>query len=158
MAFEPPEANVGSRSPRSRNQGIWTPLLVERTILVGTVITIGTLVAYFWQLSAGSGVTYARTTAMTTMVLFQNFHIFNSRSFTRYFYQVNPLSNPFLFLSIVGALGLQVAALYWVPLQRVLRTEPLTGSTWLIIVAIASTVLIAVAAAKAIRDARERRS
>jgi len=79
---------------------------------------------------------------MTTMVLYQNFYIFDVRSFHRFFFQVNPLTNPFLFVSIIAALGIHILALYWEPLQFVLHLEPVSLSTWLVMIAIASTVLI----------------
>lgn len=153
MAFEPPESGIGRRPPRSPSEGLLTPLMAQRIILVGIVIAIGTLIAFSISLSTENGVVYARTVAMTTMVLFQNFHIFNSRSLTRYFFQINPLSNRFLFISVVAALILHVVALYWAPLQRILQTEPLALSTWLGMVATASTVLIVVAVEQAIRRA-----
>ncbi|MBI2940427.1 MAG: HAD-IC family P-type ATPase [Chloroflexi bacterium] len=151
MAFEPAEEDVGRRPPRDPRQGVVTRLMIERTILVGLVLMIGTLAAFVWQLSSPSGLDHARTVAVTTMVLFQNFQIFNSRSFTRSIFHVNPLSNRFLFVTIVAALGLHILALYWGPLQFVLRTEPLSLETWLVMVPIAATVMLAVEVDKVLR-------
>ena len=151
MAFEPAEEDVGRRPPRDPRERVMTRPMIERTILVGFVLLAGTLASFVWQLGAGAGLDYARTVSMTTMVLFQNFHIFNSRSFAKSFFQINPLSNRFLFVSIVAALGLHVLALYWGPMQSVLRTEPLRLETWLVMVPIAATVLLAVEVDKGIR-------
>ena len=156
MAFEPAEEDVGRRSPRNPREGILTPWMIQRTILVGAVIAIGTLGAFSWQLGSGGGLVLPRTVAMTTMVLFQNFYIFTVRSFHRYFFQVNPLTNRFLFVSIVAALGIHVLALYWGPLQFVLHTEPVSLSTWLVMIAIASTVLLVSVAEKALRRVWDR--
>lgn len=112
---------------------------------------IGTLAIFMWQLSSGAGVDHARTVAVTTMVLFQNFHIFNSRSFTKSAFVINPLSNLFLFATIVGALGLHILALYWGPLQFILRFEPLPLETWLVLIALAASVLVTVEIEKALR-------
>ena len=67
---------------------------------------------------------------MTTMVLFQNFSVLSSRSFTRSVFAMNPFSNRFLFFSVIAALGLQVLAVYWPPLQYASRTVPLGADTW----------------------------
>jgi len=142
MAFEPAEEDVGRRPPRNPRDGILTPWMIQHTVMVGAVIALGTLGAFVWQLSSGGGLTHARTVAMTTMVLYQNFYIFDVRSFHRFFFQVNPLTNPFLFVSIIAALGIHILALYWEPLQFVLHLEPVSLSTWLVMIAIASTVLI----------------
>lgn len=155
MAFEPPEEDVGRRKPRDPREGVLTRLMIEHIILVGFVLLAGTLGVFAWQLVSMAGLDHARTVAMTTMVLFQNFHIFNSRSFTRSFLQMSPLSNRFLFVTIIAALGLHVLALYWGPLQFVLRTEPLSLETWLVMVAVAATVLIFVEVEKGIRRLRD---
>ena len=154
MAFEPAEEDVGRRRPRDPREGIFTRLMAERTVLVGLVLAAGTLATFTWQLSAHGNLQEARTVAMTTMVLFQNFHIFNSRSFTRSFFRISPLSNRFLFLTIVGALCLHVLALHWGPLQFVLRTEPVSLETWLVMIPVAATVLVVVELDKAIRRRR----
>lgn len=156
MAFEPAEENVGRRPPRNPREGLLTRPMVERTILVGLVLLAGTLGAFVWQLLSGAPVEYARTVAVTTMVLFQNFHIFNSRSFTRSAFRMNPLSNRFLFASIVAALGLQVLALYWGPLQFILGLEPLAPQSWLVIVGIAASVVATVEVDKAVKQLMSR--
>ena len=151
MAFEPAEGDVGRRPPRHPREGLFTRWMAERTVLVGIVLLAGTMGAFLWQILSGAPVEYARTVAVTTMVLFQNFHIFNTRSFTRSAFRMNPLSNRFLFASIVAALGLHILALYWQPLQVVLALEPLTIQDWLVIVWIAASVVAVVEVDKAAR-------
>ncbi|MDA8218900.1 MAG: HAD-IC family P-type ATPase [Dehalococcoidales bacterium] len=157
MAFEPGEKDIGLRPPRDPREGMLTRLMIERTVLVGIVLLLGTLFTFTWQLTSGADLGYARTVAVTTMVLFQNFHIFNSRSFTRPFYTMNPFSNRFLLASIVAALGLQITALYWGPLQFILSIHPLALGEWLVIVPVAATVLLAVEVDKAVRRWLRRR-
>lgn len=153
MAFEPAEGDVTKRPPRDPREGILTRMMIERTVLVGVLLAAGTLGLFVWELSVGAGLVEARTVALTTMVLFQNFHVFNTRSFTRPFFTMNPLTNRFLFASILGALGVHIFALYFPPLQAILRTVPLPPETWLIMVAVASSVLWAVEIDKALRRA-----
>ncbi|HVB96936.1 MAG TPA: HAD-IC family P-type ATPase, partial [Chloroflexota bacterium] len=153
MAFEPAEEDVGRRRPRSPREGILTAPMIQRTLLVGAVLVVGTLGTFAWQIEMGLDLAYARSVAMTTMVLFQNAHIFNSRSFTRSAFRMNPLANRFLFFSIVAALGLQALALYWNPLEFVLRTVPLPLDTWLVMIPVALTVVAVVEIEKAVRRA-----
>ena len=153
MAFEPAEEDVGRRRPRSPREGILTAPMIQRTLLVGAVLVVGTLGTFAWQIEMGLDLAYARSVAMTTMVLFQNAHIFNSRSFTRSAFRMNPLANRFLFFSIVAALGLQILALYWDPLEFVLRTVPLPLDTWLVMIPVALTVVAVVEIEKAVRRA-----
>lgn len=63
----------------------------------------------------------------------------------------NPFSNPFLFLATATALSIHVAALYLPPTQYVLRVEPIELGAWLRIVAVATSILIAMELHKALR-------
>ncbi len=158
MAFEPPEPDIARRPPRPPTEGILTPLLVRRIILVGTVIAAGTLAVFARQVAGGASLDRARAVAMTTMVLYQNLHVFNSRVLTRFFFQANPLTNPFLFLSVLGALALQLLALTWWPLRLLLHTAPLDPAIWLEMVGVATTVLLAETLNELVRRWLARRS
>ncbi|MGI5837867.1 MAG: cation-translocating P-type ATPase [Chloroflexota bacterium] len=156
MAFEPPEEDVGKRPPRDPRERIFTSLMAQSTVLVGIVLAVGTLSIFLWELQSGASVEYARSVALTTMVLFQNFHVFNCRSFTRSAFSMNPLSNRFLFVAVVSALGLHILALYWGPLQFVLRTVPVDLQTWSAMIVVASSVLVVVELSKVILRSQRR--
>jgi magnesium-transporting ATPase (P-type) len=57
--------------------------MMERLIVIGIVLAVGTLGVFWWELSRGSNLDHARTVALTTMVLFQLFNVFNARSETK---------------------------------------------------------------------------
>jgi Ca2+-transporting ATPase len=144
LAFEPAEKGVLDRPPRPPGEGIFSRLLVQRTLLVGSVITIGVIYVFIQALQSGASLEKARTLAVTTMVFFQFFQAWNSRSETESVFRLNPISNPILFYSMIAAFFAQLAMLYAPPLQWIFRTVPLSGSDWLEIAAVSSTVLIAV--------------
>jgi len=118
-------------------------LLWERTLVTGLVMAAGTLTLFRWELDAGSSLSRAQTVALTTMVLYQMFHVGNSRSEHVSVFAKSPVSNPFLFAGTAAALLVHVAALYWAPTQLILRVEPLEPAVWIRIVLMASTVLAA---------------
>jgi Ca2+-transporting ATPase len=151
MAFEPAEGDVTRQKPRSPREGILTRLMIERTAIVGLVLLAGTLGLFWWHLNAGFTLEYARTVAMTTMVLFQNFHVFNSRSLHKSAFSMSPFSNRLLFVSIIAALSIHVVSLYWGPLQFVLRGEPLSLETWGQMIPVAMSVVVVVEVEKALR-------
>ncbi|MGQ9681141.1 MAG: cation-translocating P-type ATPase [Anaerolineae bacterium] len=151
MGFEPAEEDVGRRPPRNPREPLYTRLMVQRTALVGVILLAGTLGVFFYELQVGPDLSYARSAAMTTMVLFQNFYILSCRSFRQSAFRMNPLGNRFLLFAVISALVLQVLALYWGPLRFVLRTEPLTLANWLLILPVAALVLLAVEIDKALR-------
>lgn len=144
LAFEPGERGVLRRKPRRRDEGIISPLLWERTAIVGTVLAAGTMLLYAMEAESGAGTEHARTVALTALVLFQVFHIGNSRSEHVSAFAKSPLSNPLLFAGTAIAVAVHVAALYLPPTQYVLRVEPLGAETWARIILVALSVVVAV--------------
>jgi magnesium-transporting ATPase (P-type) len=151
LAFEPGEPGVLDRPPRRRREPVVSRLLWERAAVAGATMAAATLLLYQWALEAGEGQQYARTAALTTLVVAMAFHVGSSRSEHRSVFRTDPLGNRFLALAQVGALALHAASLHLGPTQYVLRVEPLRPVTWLAVVAAASTVLFAVELHKLLR-------
>jgi Ca2+-transporting ATPase len=158
LAFEPGEPGVLQRPPRRKAEGIVSRLLWERTLVTGLVMAAGTLLLFGWELRASDDVGRARTVALTTMVLFQVFHVGNCRSERRSVLALSPWSNPFLFLATAAALLVHVAALHLPPTRLLLRLEPLDLDAWVRMVAVAATILAVIEAHKLLRGGRPRRA
>jgi Ca2+-transporting ATPase len=158
MAFEPAEKGIEYERPRPRDEPIISRLMIERLVVIGIVLALGTLAIFAWELGRGAGIEKARTEALTVMVFYQLFNVFNARSETRSAFRMNPLSNPFLFFSIVASAVAQIALIYWEPLQFLFRTTPLGLTDWAVIIPVAFTVIIATEIDKAIRRFLDRRS
>jgi magnesium-transporting ATPase (P-type) len=142
LAFEPGEPGLLRRPPRPRDEGILTRRILERLGAVGLVLAAGTLSMFWWTWRETGDLDLARTVAMTQMVVFQFFHVFNSRSLDRSIFRIPPLSNRFLFVSLVAAIGAHLAALHVPFLQLVFRTQPLSAQQWGLIVVVASSVIV----------------
>lgn len=154
LAFEPGEKGIIERPPKDPKEGILSRLLIERTILVGIVISIGVMFNYIMSIRSGDSIEQARTVAVTTMVFFQFFQAWNSRSEFRSIFRMSVMSNPFLFFSMMGALFAHLAVLYVPALQWVFRTVPISITEWLEILSVASIVVIVVEIDKWIRRRR----
>lgn len=151
LAFEPGEPDAARKPPRPRSEGVISALLWERTVIAGIVMGIGTLAMFRWELDTTGSLAAAQTVALSTMVIFQMFQAGNARSDTRSLFRMSPVSNPFLFVSVVAALAIHVAALYLPPTQFILRVEPITLEAWVRIFLVASTLLVAMETHKAVR-------
>ena len=143
LAFEPGEPNVLARPPRPIREGIVSGVLWERTALAGAVQATGTLLLFAWELAETGSLIRAQTAALTTLVIFQMLHVGNSRSERESVFRMSPFSNPFLFLATAAAMAVHLGALYLPPMQRALRLAPIGGSTWLAILAVASSIIVA---------------
>jgi Ca2+-transporting ATPase len=151
LAFEPGEKTALQRPPRRPSEGVVSRLLWERTLIAGLVMATGTLMLFRWELDRTGSLERAQTVALTTMVIYMAFHVGNARSETMSLFRLSPISNPFLLLATVSAVAVQVAALYLPPTQYVLRVEPIEAAAWARIVAVASSILVAMELHKAIR-------
>jgi magnesium-transporting ATPase (P-type) len=151
LAFEPGEKDVLKRKPRPRREGVISALLWERTAIAGLVMAAGTLLVFFWELNAHDNLGMARTAALTTMVLFQVFHVGNSRSEHRSAFARSPLLNPFLFVGTLVAVTIHIGALYLPFTQFILRVEPLDLETWMRMVIVAASIIVVVEIHKLLR-------
>lgn len=161
LAFEPGEDGVVDRPPRPQSEGVLSRVLWERSLVAGVVMAAGTLVMFRWQLDRGVGddrLMAAQTTALTTMVIYMAFHAGNSRSETRSVLRMNPTSNPFLLVATLAAVSVHIGSLYFAPTQFILRVEPLDLDTWVRLVPLAVTIIVAMEIDKAIRRRSLRRS
>lgn len=144
LAFEPGEKGVLSRPPRDPQEGIMSRVLIERTVLVSLLISLGVLYEFWLALDQGLSLEKARTIAMTTMVFFQFFQAWNSRSEMQSVFRLSPVSNPFLFYGMVAAILSQLAVIYVPGLQWIFRTEPIAGNEWVPILLISLSVIVLV--------------
>jgi len=111
---------------------------------MGIVMAAGTLYVFVSDLNSGVPLERARTAALTTMVFFQFYQALNCRSETESIFSMRPMSNPFLFYSMIAAFFAQLAVLYVPAFQWIFRTVPLTMIDWLQVGLVTVTVVIAV--------------
>ncbi len=142
LAFEPGEPGLLQRPPRPATEGIVTPRIIWRLLGVGAILAAGTLALFLWTMQSTGNLVVAQSAAMTQMVVFQNFHVFNSRSLDRSILAVPPFSNRFLFAAVVLALLAQFAVLNLPPLQTIFRTVPLSAQQWGWIVLVGTSVIL----------------
>ena len=151
LAFEPGEKGVIQRPPRNPQEGIMSRVLLERTIIVGLLISAGVIYEFIHTLNQGLSLEKARTIAVTTMVFFQFFQAWNSRSEFQSIFKISPLSNPLLFYCMIAAFLAQIAVIYVPSLQWIFRTESIGAMEWVNIGGIALTVIFVVEIDKWIR-------
>lgn len=143
LALEPGEPGAMSRPPRSPRSGILTRPLLLRLLGVGVVLGGGTLSTFLWALDRTEDLEFARTAAMTQMVVFQFFQVLNCRSLDRSLLRIPAGSNPALHWALAGAGAVHLATLHAPPLQGLLDTRPLDPLTWGVILGTATAVVLA---------------
>jgi magnesium-transporting ATPase (P-type) len=158
LAFEPNEGDVLRRRPRAPGERIIDRVMLERTVVGALGMGCVSFAAFWWAIRAGWSEAAARNAVLLLMVLFENFHVWNCRSETRYAVRMSPLRSPVLFAGTLAAFLVHLAAMY-VPLgQRVLRTEPVGAGSWAALVGLGATILVIMEIDKAARARRGTRS
>jgi Ca2+-transporting ATPase len=155
LAFEPGEKGVLGRPPRNPGEPIMSRLLIERTVIVSLLISAGIIFNFISALNDGDSIEKARTVAVTTMVFFQFFQAWNSRSEVRSIFRIPLVSNPFLFFSMIAAFLAQLSVIYVPALQWVFRTEPIDAGEWFQILLVSATVVLAVEIDKWLRRRKQ---
>ncbi len=142
LAVEPPEEDVMARPPRSPDAAILSRSFLALVAQYGLVITISTLSAYLFALRGGGEIERAITIAFMTLALAQLFHVFNARRHDQVFISRRLFQNGWVWSAVAFTLGLQLMAVYFGPLSRVLETVPLSTSDWSVVVAAALVPLL----------------
>lgn len=152
LAFEPGEGNELRRPPRPPRESIFNRLMIERVVLSALVMGVVAFVIFRWLLMSGYTVDEARNGTLLLMVLFENVHVFNSRSETRSALWHSPLRNPLLLFGTAAAQLVHIGAMYTPWISDVLRIQPVSPEHWLELLGTALTVLLAMEIHKAIRQ------
>ncbi|MDP3894209.1 HAD-IC family P-type ATPase [Nocardioides sp.] len=150
LAFEPAEPGVMRQPPRAPTEPLITRPLAVRVAYVSVLMTLITLAAFEWELTRGSSIEVARTTAVNVLVVGEMFYLFNVRHFTRSALNTEAFTGNRVAMIVTGVLVLlQLALTYAPPLQRVFETAALGWTSWAVIIGLGVAKFLAVEAEKA---------
>ncbi|MCK4670136.1 MAG: calcium-translocating P-type ATPase, SERCA-type [Nanoarchaeota archaeon] len=140
LGVDPKEPGVMERPPRKKETKILGNHGLQRVIIIGIIMCIGTLGIY-WLYKPAVQMDYARTMAFTTLVMFQLVHVFNCRSLHHSLFKVGVWANKKLWYAVIISLFLQIAVIY-TPLNQFFRTVPLNLYDWGFVILIAVSIFV----------------
>src|SRR5512146_978916 len=79
LAFEPSEAGVMHRPPRSPAEPLLNRFLLWRILFVSCMMVIGSLGFFLWEQALGASIEVSRTVAVNALVMGEIFYLFNCR-------------------------------------------------------------------------------
>lgn len=143
LAFEKGEPDILKRKPRPPGQPIFDRQMIRQTMLSGFYIGIVAFITYYYlhQYTDLSDF-QARNLLLLLMVLFENMHAFSCRSETRSIFRIPLRSNPLLIISVVAAQSVHIISMFIPGMNTVLETQPVSFSTWLLLLMVASSLLV----------------
>lgn len=143
ITVEPKDKGLLEQNPRPKGEPLLLPLIKRRIAIVSIMMVTAAFLLFFYEVQSGRSEDTARTMAMNTIVCFEIFYLFNSKSMNDY---VLPkiFSNKFMLLGTAFVIGLQMIITYSEPMNIVFKTAPQSVADWILIILISSTVFIAV--------------
>jgi len=151
LAFEPGEGRELERPPRPPSEAIFNRVMLERVVISAVVIGVVAFGLFKWLLDQGFSLEQARNSTLLLMVLFENVHVFNSRSETLSVFRHNPLRNKLLLAGTVIAQLVHIGAMYTPWLGDVLGASPVSFEQWLMLLGLALSVMVVMELHKWIR-------
>jgi Ca2+-transporting ATPase len=140
LAVDPPEPDLMRRPPRSPSTGIFTRPIVILMLAGGLWSAAVNLGVFVWALDTGRSLPEAMTMTFVSLVLIQFFKAYNYRS-DRQSVMLRPFANRWLNLAVAWELVLLAAIIYVPFLQKPFATYPLPLVDWVIVIALAFSVL-----------------
>jgi Ca2+-transporting ATPase len=140
LGLEPGETKQMERPPRKRDEPILGRSGFALILTFGLYTGAASLWLFYTLLPLGPDI--ARTVAFTGMVVFEKVSVFAFRSLVNPCWKIGLLSNPLLVGALLVTLSLQAAAVYWEPLQILLRTVPIGLEHWALIGMLALPLVI----------------
>ncbi len=151
LAVEKAEPEILKRKPRDPKEPIFNRAMISRVVAGGLYMGISSFAVFYALIEFGYEESMARNITLLLMVLFENVHIFNSRSENNSIFKINHLQNRFLWISILASQGLHIVSMYIPFMQSLLSIEPVSMQMWTTLLLIALTLVAVMEAEKFFR-------
>jgi Ca2+-transporting ATPase len=142
LTSERENPNTLKQPPRDPTEGLFARGLGKHIAWAGSLIALLTLATSTWAYHSGSPAW--QSMAFVTLTFTQLAHVLAVRSETRSLRSLGLFSNIPLLFTVIGTLGLQLLTLYWAPLSRMLKTQPLSALELAAACGASAVVLVAV--------------
>jgi len=141
LALEPREKGLLTERFEKPEKYLVSRFMAGRMLIMAAPMMIGTLVLFrnYFETDLAK----AWTISLTVLAVFQWFNAWNCRSEKESVFRADPFENKYMVLATGAAFFFQLLAVYHPFFQRFLHTVPLELSEWFIIIAFASSILLA---------------
>ena len=148
LGLESAEPGLLKRRPRSPKEPIFNRLMLRRIMVGGFYIGIVSFVLFYFLLQNGESVESTRNTVLLLMVLFENVHVFNSRTELNYLHKIGYRNSMLLILLVIFTQLLHITCMHIPFMQNVLSTQPVSFDLWLELAIIAIGLVVVMEADK----------
>lgn len=144
-----------NRGPNPKSLSLITWSMLGRILFVSTLSVLATFAVFYEQLAEGVPLAQAQTAAVTMLVVVEVAVLLNHRRFVAPALGAGSVRGNRVVLTVIGILlVLQLAFVYFPPLQRLFGSTPLPAESWAVVGAVALGVFVAIEAEKWVRRRR----
>jgi Ca2+-transporting ATPase len=158
MAFEKGGKGVMKRKPIKKNEAILNKEMKAIIFGVGILRDLFILGLFIYLFKQGAEIERLRTIFFVLLGVKSLTGIFSLRDLNTPIWRLNPFSNFYLIGAVAASLSLLASAIYWPPLQTVLKTAPLNAKSWFLIIFVSLTSILIVEAVKYYFILKERKN
>jgi magnesium-transporting ATPase (P-type) len=142
LAFEPAERDIMRRPPRRADEPLLDGFVTWRIAFVASIVVAGTFGLFVHARHAGYEIETARTMAVNALVMFEAFYLLNVRHILAPVLNAQGLvGNRIAVAAVAVVLLFQLLLTYLPAMNRLFGTAPLSAADWLLVVAVAATVV-----------------
>jgi len=145
LAFEPAEKGIMARPPRDPGEPLLSYFLIWRIIFVSLLLVMGTFGLFLWERLHGSTIEQARTIAVNTLVMFEIFYLFNTRSLKTPIWRTPGFfSNRMVFIAVFTVIAAQFLFTYLPFMQTLFHSTSISIDDWMRSVMVTAPLLLVV--------------
>jgi len=142
LGLEKAEPGLLKKKPRSPKEPIFNTIMLRRIAVGGLYIGIVSFVLFSFLLANGHSEESARNITLLLMVLFENVHVFNSRTEYNYLHKIGYKSSTMLIILVIFTQLLHIASMHIPFMQNVLSTQPVSFDIWLELAVVAIGLVV----------------
>jgi Ca2+-transporting ATPase len=143
LSVEPTKERVMKQKPRDPKERLLSNYILLKILVLVPIVFVGTLLLFVWELNInGAGIDHARTVAFVTIIMFELFHVFNSRSLHSTIFSKDLFTNKYVFIAVAVSLIATLLAVYAEPAQAIFETVALTAGDWPVIIMLSSSIIV----------------
>ncbi len=151
LAFEAGEPGLMQRPPRPPGGSILDREFLQRLVMVSVLMGGATVLMFLWTEASGHSLEFARTVALTTLVVAEVFYLFNARYLRAPSWPpAGVVGNRGVWVAIGVLAVLQLGFVYAPFMNTAFGSEPLALGDWLIPAIIGAAIFVVVEIEKAI--------
>ena len=142
LSFEKTEKAIMKEKPRDTKESLFSKDLMIEVSILGVTISATVFLVWKYIMDRGTDITTARAIIMMLMVFIQNVNVLNCRSEKRTVFKESLLDNPFVIITVIGSILLQIV-LAEIPLTAsFLKVTPLPFKTVIYLLLLSFIIIV----------------